>query len=258
MAAERNVTGKAVACIAPADMREGELLSVLEGTATVRVSRHIARCAHCAQALERLAETDAELLAARYRLNCPETEQLLGLQAGLLPQWEVNAIRQHTQSCAECQETMQLLAISDPSSPLESITAALTDGFEAIVKTGKTIIATVMQSPSTPAMALRGETPRRRYQAGDYVLLLTLEKQGGQRLLLEGQLQFEPLYSRWDTIPPSNLEECAVLLLQNGRELTRDYLDEFGIFSLEYSGAGHVSLAIDLPDARIEVHELQA
>ncbi|MBN1995647.1 MAG: zf-HC2 domain-containing protein [Anaerolineae bacterium] len=70
-------------CIAPGEIKEGDLVAYLEGAASAQVRRHIAGCAACAAEIESLRQVDSMLTAVFRRANGPVFTKILAAQPDL-------------------------------------------------------------------------------------------------------------------------------------------------------------------------------
>lgn len=236
----------ACTCIAPNEIKEGDLLAYLEGHASATVADHIARCPACAAEVSALRSAATMLIAALDRAACPDLDDLLLYQADLLPRAERQRLHRHIQDCVHCQQ--ELLQLVDP--PAAPVSPPVV---ERIAEAGRRILTGLLQPAGpAPALALRGHAPRQyTYQAGDYQLILAVlpplvDEDVWQ---LEGQLIGYDAASFADTAITVSMQQAGVVVLQ-------DMLDEFGFFAGDQLSSGTYILQIDLPDAQILIEDL--
>lgn len=225
-------------------IEEGDLLAYLEGTVDPEVADRIARSPDLLAEVGRLRAMDALLHSALHRASCPELDDLLLYQAGLLTRGEQQRIKRHAAGCEVCREELAHLAepLAAPASP--SIAERLTD-------VGKRILTAFLQ-PGTPqpALALRGNEQRRyEYRAGDYQVVLALVPPvAGENIWqIEGQISGPA---------GAQFAGAAAQAVQAGATVAQDRIDEFGFFALEQLVPGTYALQIDLPSARILIADI--
>src|SRR5688500_12617448 len=99
-------------CVAPDKIKEGDLLAFLEGEAPAAVQAHVARCLHCRNEVTVLQQMNTLFAAALgdERANCPETDELLQYQAGLLNQARQQRVQVHLKTCDYCQDELAELS----------------------------------------------------------------------------------------------------------------------------------------------------
>lgn len=237
-------------CVAPQEIKEGDLLAFAEGEAPPAVRAHIARCLYCTQEVAALQQMDSLFAAALYRPDCPETDQLLRYQAGLLSQTETKRIKQHVKGCHDCQAELAEL-VGEPS--LSRLTRLATAVSQSLKEAGKQVIdAVLLASQPRPALALRGESQQHAvYQAGPYQIVLAKVPPlaAGPGVLgwqIEGQL-----------MAANGGELNGRVSLQWGEEpIASDNLDEFGYFVLEQVPPGTYTLQIELASSLVSLADL--
>lgn len=224
-------------------IEEGELLAYLEGTVDPEVADRIARSPDLLSEVGRLRAMDALLHSALHRASCPDLDDLLRYQAGLLTKAEQQRIKRHAAGCEACREELAHLAepLAAPASP--SIAERLTD-------VGKRILTAFLQ-PGTPqpALALRGNEQRRyEYHAGDYQVVLALVPPvAGENIWqIEGQLLG---YAAEE-------HDTPVRLLRGGAVVADDRVDEFGFFGFAPLEPGSYTLQIELLSEYIVIEEI--
>ena len=155
-------------CIAPYEIRDGDLLAYLEGAATPGVAAHLARCAFCTAEVAGLARMDATLVAAYVRAACPAPDDLLMYQAGLLSRPAQRRVKQHLATCTACQADLARLALP--------VTASVQTPLVERLRQARAVIMATLQPPLfQPALALRGQEKRLRlFSAPPYQVLLNV------------------------------------------------------------------------------------
>ncbi len=230
-------------CIAPKDIREGDLVAYLEGAASPAVIGHIVRCPACATEAAALREVDLLFTAAHERPECPELDDLLQYQAGLLTRAEQRRIKRHIVSCEACQAELAALAIPEPGPVLA----------DRLRQTGRVILRALLAPASAaPALAVRGDGRRWfKYQAGGYRLILGLVPPlaAEQIWQIEGQLLRED-----QALPAPN--GAAVQLLRDDTVAARDIVDDFGYFALERLAPGRYAIQVDLDQTSILIEDV--
>ncbi|MCI0399407.1 MAG: hypothetical protein L0322_31345 [Chloroflexi bacterium] len=236
-----------VECIAPEEIQEGDLLAYVEGEASPAVAAHVARCHFCATEVAGLRRVSSLFAGALYRTGCPETDELLYYQAGLLAGADRQRVQQHIQSCPYCQEELQQLAAEPPqpalSHPGSSWLQSLQEGGKEILQ------ALLLPVQPRPALALRGDSRQQDavYQAGSYqVTLAKVPPLAGENVWqVEGQV----VSQAGAALQPGG----QVILERNDEPVANDVVDEFGYFSLENVGPGAYTLTIDLTSSLVSL-----
>jgi anti-sigma factor RsiW len=234
-------------CIAPEEIREGELLAFAEGEAPPAVRDHVARCPACAEEAASLQQMNLLFAAAYYRAECPESELLLRYQAGLLAPAENKRVQRHVKSCQDCQAELVALAGESPPSALNRLGTAVSQSLKEI---GRQVIeAVLLPNQMQPALALRGESQQHAvYQAGPYQIILAKVPPVAVRNVwqVEGQLTGD-----------DSEEMNGRVSLQRGEELVAsDNLDEFGFFALEEVPPGRYTLQIEVASSLVSLADL--
>jgi len=231
-------------CIAPEEIREGDLLAFVEGRAIPQVEEHIARCPFCAAEAAALARADRALSTALYRASCPATEVLLQYQAGLLEMRERRQIARHIQECSFCAGELRRLSALD--APQYSL-------WEEMRRAARTIVEAVHVPPlAHRAVAARGgRFGPRLYRAGELDVVLGSETLSPTRDLwrLRGRVTRGGLAM-------IDLTGSTVRLIQEGRIIAGQAIDDMGYFSCEHLTAGQYDLWLERPEADIVVRQV--
>jgi anti-sigma factor RsiW len=154
-------------CINPDEIQEGDWSAYLHGEASEEVVRHVARCAFCAEQIERMRMVDTRLLAAFYRDECPTPEILADYALGNLLAAEKLRVAAHVRSCMACREDLapfRALA-EEPPTLLRQLWESLA-------------LALVARPVSVAAVPVRGAGWQGRFEADD--LIITLSSQDGR------------------------------------------------------------------------------
>jgi hypothetical protein len=231
-------------CIAPEEVREGDLLSYSEGRASQQVKEHIARCPFCAAEAAALAEVDRVLTAVLYRASCPATEVLVQYQAGLLRAHERRQVERHVQVCPLCaSELRRLSALDDPR---HSLWEEMRRAARAIVEAARA------QPPPHLAVAVRGGwfTPR-LYRAGELDIVLSSEAPQPPRDLWRLRARVTR-----GGVAAAELARSTVRLVQEDRVVASQPVDDLGYFSFGDLTAGQYDLWMEGPEADVVVREV--
>lgn len=227
------------------ELQEGDLLAYLEGSADPDVAARIAQSPNLATAAADLRAIDTLMSSALQRDSCPELDELLLYQAGLLSQVEEQSIKRHITGCDACQHELAQLAdpTSAPSAPPIQ---------ERVVQAGKRLLTALLRPTAPqPALALRGDQQRQyAYQAGDYQILVALIPP----VVAENIWQIEGQISGQDDSLP--LRDAVALLMRQNSIVARDVVDEFGFFALEQIGPGSYTLQLELPTDSILIENV--
>ncbi len=223
------------------DIQEGDLLAYLEGVAPPEVAARIAASPALSAAAAELRLLDTLMGSALQRSTCPELDDLLLYQAGLMTGVSQQQLARHIQGCPDCRhELAQLATPAAPPLP------------ERLAAAGRRLLdALRVSAPPQPALALRGNAHQQlEYQAGDYHLLLAIipPVAGEDIWQIEGQI------SHADA--PAALPEATVQALRADNLVAQDSVDEFGFFALDQLPAGSYTLQIDLPEERVMVADV--
>ena len=222
-------------CIAPLEIKEGDLAAYVAGQAPSRVANHVATCPFCQAEAARLLDTELLLDELLYLEDCPEDELMLGYVAGLLSSEDEAAVAAHVGSCPDCAREYRLLtAVSAPeTTPAPSLSGRL----QAL---GKQIIQAVQQPGSLKlATSMRGQQDiGQLYEAGNYQIIL-----GSKAIELpqrSHQLQGQIIHT--ETGLP--LAAAVVTLQQQEATVTTIDVNQLGFFQISDIDSGQYSLQI--------------
>ncbi len=213
-------------CIAPEEIREGDLLAYVEGRVDQRVRDHVAHCPFCATEVAALEKVDHVLSATLYRASCPATEVLVQYQEKLLPAREQRTVNRHVQGCALC--TGELRRLSALDAPQYSL-------WEEMRRAARTVIEAVrVRPPAHLALAVRGGRFKQRlYRAGELDIVLGSEAP-------------QPPHDLWRVrgrvtrggLAMTELTDHTVQLVQENSIVDSQALDDMGYFSFEHLSIG--------------------
>lgn len=215
------------------ELREGDLLAVLDGVAPAAVAEHVAGCPRCQAELAGLRAAATLLEAALLRADCPEPEQLLRLQAGLLDPDERRLVAAHAAACADCAAELTLLADPPEPSPLGRL-----------ARSGLRVVRALLQPEPPPALALRGrELAARRalFAAEGYQLLVVVAPgRPAAGYAIEGQI-----------LTPEGPQAGSAQLSGSAQGERVAEVDELGFFAFDGVPPGAYTLALELPEAAV-------
>lgn len=236
-------------CIAPHEIREGDLLTYLEGEASPTLAQHIAHCHFCTAEVVALQRVTGLFAGALFRASCPEVDELLQYQARLLTGASRQRIERHLAACSLCQDEVQQLA---QAAPLTTLTGRAASLVHSLKEAGKEIWEAVLLTGMPRSVpALRGiNQPSVVYQAGAYQLILVkIPPIAGEKVWqIEGQLVHQA--------GPASHFNGRVWLQQGGQSVASDVVDDFGYFALEQVASGNYSLSIELGSVVIVLADL--
>jgi anti-sigma factor RsiW len=115
-------------CVDPREIKAGDLMAYVDGTADEAVVEHVRRCPACARQAEELAALQAVLAAELYRRSCPTPDQLIAYWRGELRGSEEWTVAGHLRQCPHCAREMAALArqeragmdpVKRPRAPIE-------------------------------------------------------------------------------------------------------------------------------------------
>lgn len=231
-------------CVAPEEIREGDLLAYVEGRASQQVKEHVARCPPCTAEAAALAKIDRALSAVLYRASCPATEVLVQYQAGLLPVRERRRIEGHLRVCSLCAGELRRLSALD--APQRSL-------WEEMRRAARTVIEAVrMEPPLRLAAAVRGgRFSQWLYRAGELDVVLGSEALQPPRDLwrLRGRVTHGGLAE-------AELTGSTVRLVQESRIVAIQTVDDLGYFSFDRLAAGQYNLWLERPETDVVVRKV--
>lgn len=228
-------------CVAPEEIREGDLLAYVEGCASQQVKEHIAHCLSCTAEAAALAKLDRVLAAAFHRASCPDTEVLVQYQVGLLPVRERRQVERHVQVCLLCAGELRRLSALD--GPRHSLWEEMRRAARAVIE------AVRMEPPPHLAVAVRGgRFSQRLYRAGELNVVLGSEPLQPPRDLwrLRGRVTHNGL-------AVAELTGSTVRLVQESRVVASQLVDDLGYFSFGKLAAGQYDLWLERVETDIVV-----
>lgn len=223
-------------CIRPEEIQEGDLTFYLSGRAGPDLVAHIQACPHCQAEAAALQETSLGLVISHHRHACPDVDQLLQFQLGMLSLWDAHALKSHVSGCSHCQAEMREL---ESGLPAPSLGQKL---WERVRQLGHEYVKAILQPTLAPAHAVRGGEQTElhfRASACEVVLAISLPVPPRSTGKIEGQLAVGQLELM-------SQERIVVGLFQGPLLVEHDVVDEFGYFSLGDLGPGEYNLWIGL------------
>lgn len=233
-------------CIRPEQIQEGDLTFYLSGRAGPELLAHIQACPHCQAEAAALQETNLGLVIAHHRRACPDVDQLLQAQLGMLSLWDAHALKSHVTGCSHCQGEMREL---ESGLPAPSLGQKL---WERVRQIGQDYLRAVLQPTLAPIHAVRGGEQTElhfRASACEVVLAISLPVPPRSTGKIEGQLAVGQLELM-------SQERIVVGLFQGPLLVEHDVVDEFGYFSLGDLGPGEYNLWIGLAKEMVCIEHL--
>ncbi len=232
-------------CIAPDEIREGDLMAYVEGDASMRVKDHVARCPACTAEVQALTRANRSLLVNLYRVSCPATETLTQYQTNLLQPDEKRQIADHLKTCPHCMAELRKIAGADlPAS--------------GVWQWPSSIVRAVIEAVLVPlrpelAMAARGGEPRQRlYRADDLEIIVGIGPVAPSR----GSWRVRGRVTHQGQAASEAITQPAYLVRQE-QVVSSDIVDELGYFAFNDIIPGEYDLWFEGPEADIVVHGLE-
>jgi hypothetical protein len=178
-----------MACIKPPALTDEQLLSWIDGAATVEVAMHMQQCADCRSRANSLARWQKQLAVQLYRVECPSPLELGEYHLALLPAERVLTVEKHLTACLHCAREIQTLQgyLTTLSSTLEPVAPSVASNVSLgqrvrrlVAKWIDPLLGTVESGGSVPAFAaLRGEAENQDvqfvYEAEDVQIIIELQ-----------------------------------------------------------------------------------
>ena len=234
-----------VKCIAPDEIKEGDVVRFIEGTAPQPVRDHIARCPACAAEVKALAQVDRALRERLFRASCPSADALLGYVTRTLPTDERKRIARHIKECPHCAAEVRELQQAE----ITSVSLL----WEQVIRTARAIIEAIVILPRPElAPALRGTPhPLGLFRAGDLDIALGIEASGpGPVFRIRGRVMKQGS-------PASEAVGHPVRLIQQDTVIARQQVDELGYFVFEGVSPGRYELVLDYADADVVIRDIR-
>ena len=233
-----------IECIAPDEIKEGDLMEYVEGTAPQRVRDHVARCPACAAQAAALAQVDHTLRERLFRASCPTADVLLGYVTRTLPAGERRRVARHIEECPHCAAEVQELE--------QAGVASVPTLWQQVARAARALIEAIAVPPRPELVpALRGSSHHLRlFRAGDLDIALGSEVSGpGPVFRVRGRVMEQG-------IPSSRLAGHVVRLVQQDTVVARQQVDELGYFVFEEVPPGEYDLVLDYTDADIVIRHI--
>lgn len=274
-------------CISPPQLETRELLAYLAGEAGPGIAAHLADCPACRSRAEALAGEDRRLIGILFRAQCPSADDLVDLAEGSLDPGRRPELARHVAGCPLCQRDQAAYAAfmalpdaipaaadlpqaisatparpvdlavttrsSEPAAP--SRLSDLTQGLRILVANLVGGVSGGGAAGLAPAWAgaggLRGDAGSGEgvysVEAEDIRISLAVEPDDAQRgrRIVSGTLAGLPA------------AEAAVWLAAGDAVVARGAVGSRGYFELDGVPAGRYSLTVILPDAAVQIHEVE-
>ena len=239
-------------CIAPPELDELQLASLVDGTAGPDVSAHVERCPHCAARAQRTKRWQQSLKVRVRRATCPPSLELGEYHLGLYSGMQAVTIARHVVECPHCalelkqlrgylraEAAAELLPPKSAGEELKEYLGGLVNVLIGHVSGPQRALSGVRGSVFTPIMI----------DAEDAHIVLEVQPAAGRATLL-GQVASDN-GERWIG--------AQIELWQSGLPARISIVDEVGAFGFEgvLSGTSELLLiapggdAIHVPDFEI-------
>jgi hypothetical protein len=229
-------------CIAPADIKEGDLLACVEGEAEAQVQDHIRRCPACAYKVAQLRQTSQALLALRSRAACPPPEVLGQYCLDLLPAREKLKLAAHIRSCADCAR--ELAELAEQAEPEDNLVQWARQALHNVAQVLEAKPVSRLQP--APARGSKDEPRQRVYHAPGLDLVIGLvENAPSSGMTLMGVVQ------QVDQVTGGH-----AWLFREGEQPISSVVDAQGIFTFEGLGSGIYDIALAAGQQVILIREM--
>ncbi len=232
-------------CIAPEEIKEGDLMNYVEGTASQSVREHISRCPACAAQAEALAQMDRALRRRLFRSTCPSSDTLLGYVTGTLLPDERKYVARHLKECPHCAGEVEELK----QAGVTSVSLLR----QQIMRTARAIVEAVAVPPRPElALALRGKPYRLTlFSAGDLSIALGSEISGpGPVFRLRGRVME-------DGVPAFHIAGNPVRLTRQSKVVDRKQVDGLGYFVFDRVSPGEYGLVLEHVDSDVMIKNIR-
>jgi len=231
-----------VKCVAPVEIKQGDLMEVLQGTAPPQVADHVARCPACAAQVAALAQADRVLRASLFRASCPAADDLLCYASGTLPPGERRQVAQHLGLCPHCAADVR---------ELEQAGVAAESGWrQQVARTARALIEALAVPPRLDLAPARRGVPGqpRLYRAGELDIALGGEA-AGSAFRVHGRVMQRGA-------PAPHFAGCTARLVRHDVVIAHQRVSELGHFSFEDLPPGVYDLVLEQPDADIVIRRI--
>jgi hypothetical protein len=215
-------------CVAPNEIKPGDLLAYASGDASHTVRAHVARCAHCQAEAKLLARDERALLARFFRAECPASLTLVEYHHNQLAPKDKLRVAAHVRACPHCQKE------------LSGMQAETRTWLESILGRAAAALDAVLQQPAGPVLApvrgdRGGESIVMSFKAGELTIELAALPSADGSLELTGTID-----------PPGAGVGGQVWLAAPDREPLAAAIDEQGVFSFINITPAMVDLVLEL------------
>ncbi|MCA9972825.1 MAG: hypothetical protein KC425_21560 [Anaerolineales bacterium] len=237
------------ACSEPTRIDETDLLAYLAGEADADVRRHVETCTACQARAAALQAADMTLWQTAVRLDCPDLDTLLRIEAGLMP---AAAWQPHIAACPHCQEVLQALAAAVTDTAVSPATQdtwseKLHDGLRTA---GRRLLEALPRPVPRAQLAFRGDETREwLYEVEAFQIVITVAEavRGAGAWQITGQVLEAG-------VPVS--DSLAVQLREQARVVAACSAEAFGLFELSDIPAGTYRLELEMAAAQLIVSDL--
>lgn len=226
-------------CIDPNKIESWHLDAYVDGFAPSDVMAHIEDCPTCRQKVAAIRKENDRLKTSLFRYNCPDTDQLLNYQWGLLPVEESLRVSTHLIKCSYClQESQQLsppLLEKQPEQKAGYITSKL-QNFRLHIAHLAPYQLSVVRHSEPELTVIRGQSPITQvYKIAELDMDIVLNHwlENDKTYFLQGQLL---------GIKPDQLVVFQVSLLQDNEQLITSNLTDAGVFKFPSVKSGNYHL----------------
>lgn len=258
-------------CITPPQPGTRELLAYLAGDADPSIAAHLAGCPACRSRAETLADEDRRLVGSLYRSQCPASDDLVDLAEGTMDPARRPELARHVADCPLCQRDQAdyaaFMALPDAvpavAARTKAVEADASSRLSDLLKGLRVFVATLAGGGGpaggfAPAYAsaggLRGEAGEGEgvyaVDAQDIRISLRIEPDDAERgrRIVSGTLA---------GLPAGDAVDAAVWLAAGDAVVARAAVGARGYFELGGVPAGRYSLTVILPDAAVQIREVE-
>ncbi len=227
-------------CINPTLIKEGDLLTFIEGEAGHEVGEHVTRCPMCASRVKQIRKTSRALLVLMYRADCPAPEVLGQYQLGLTSSAEQLKVAAHVRACPHCGRELAELE-SGPDNLAQMVLQTL-KGVARIIE------ATLVSSPRLQPAGVRGGRTRRSAFRGPGIDVLI-----GFQPVATGR----KVGTLMGTVVQTKVSpDSRAWLFCEGKEPVSSPVDDLRTFTFEAVTPGEYDLALEAGERALLMREV--